>query len=100
MSYSNEQTFYRTDTILDDDDEAIIKPNKQIFIATMGRRGYGKSFLDETLFIGLIERGYTGLDLWSADNMENAFWCVRCDCIKNRADKLKDIENRILEEGD
>src|SRR3990167_9794368 len=100
MSFQEDTTYYRTDTISDDDDEAIIKPDKQIFISTLGRRGHGKSYLDEALFISLIENGYTGLDLWSADNMENAFWCVQCDCIKKRTEKLKDIENRILQESD
>jgi len=60
----------------DREDQYIIDTDFQQCIFTLGRRGTGKSYLDESLATTFYEEGFTILDLWASDNYENAFWCI------------------------
>ncbi len=62
----------------------IINTNKQNLIGILGIRGSGKSVLGEALLERYYEKGYTCLDLWSAPNMENAFWIFAKEGHKKR----------------
>jgi len=62
----------------------IINTDKQNLIGILGIRGSGKSVLGEALLERYYEKGYTCLDLWSAPNMENAFWIFAKEGHKKR----------------
>jgi len=64
----------RKDTVEREVNGKIINTDKQNLIGILGIRGSGKSVLGEALLERYYERGYTCLDLWSAPNLENAFW--------------------------
>ena len=53
---------------------ALVDITKQYLIGILGIRGAGKSYLGESMIQRYFDVGYTCLDLWSAPNMENAFW--------------------------
>jgi len=72
----------RTDTV--HRDECLINLQNQQCIFTLGRRGTGKSYVDETLVTTFYEYGFTILDLWASDNFENAFWCIAKEGEKKR----------------
>lgn len=61
-----------------------INPNKQQFLGILGTRGEGKSRLLEALMYYYYHIGYTLLDLWSAPNYENYFWCIANEGHKKR----------------
>ncbi len=54
--------------------EGLIDITKQYLVGILGVRGSGKSVLLEAYLEKYFDAGYTVLDLWSAPNMENAFW--------------------------
>lgn len=58
------------------ENQAIIYYGRQTLIGILGRRGTGKSFLNEAIATGFYESGYTMLDLWASDNWENCFYCI------------------------
>ncbi len=62
----------------------IINTDKQNLIGILGVRGSGKSVLGEALLERYYDKGYTCLDLWSAPNMENAFWILAKEGHKKR----------------
>jgi len=62
----------------------IIDIHKQHLIGILGIRGSGKSVLGEALLERYYEAGFTCLDLWSAPNMENAFWIFAKEGHKKR----------------
>ena len=66
--------FIRKDTVDRSTDKKIIDIQKQNITGILGRRGSGKSYLGEAILERYYEYGFTCLDLWSAPNMENAFW--------------------------
>jgi len=66
--------FIRKDTVDRSTDKPIIEFERQNLIGVLGRRGSGKSMLAEAVLERYFDNGYTCLDLWSAPNMENAFW--------------------------
>lgn len=68
------------DTTYREDVGAWISPNRQQVIMTQGQRGSGKSNLNEFVAEELHNNGWTVLDLWASDNLENCFWCVNCNC--------------------
>lgn len=76
------------DTTYREDTGAWISPNRQQIIMTQGQRGSGKSSLNEFVAEELYNDGWTVLDLWASDNLENAFWCVNLNC-KEKYDKKK-----------
>lgn len=74
----------RKNTVERDLDSAVIKTSKQNLIGILGARGTGKSILGEALLERYYEKGYTCLDLWSAPNLENAFWIFAKEGHKKR----------------
>ena len=56
----------------------------QNLIGILGIRGAGKSYLGEALLEKYYEAGFTCLDLWSAPNLENAFWILAKEGHKKR----------------
>jgi len=80
---------FRKDTIDDVEEKRFLDPNKQQFICTLGRRGQGKSYLSEALIEKYYKAGFTVLDLWSAPNLENAFWCIAKDGINKDGQPYK-----------
>jgi len=56
----------------------------QNLIGILGIRGSGKSYLGEALLEKYFEAGFTCLDLWSAPNLENAFWIFAKEGHKKR----------------
>lgn len=71
---------YVKDTTYREDTGSFISPNKQQIILTQGQRGSGKSTLNELIGESLYKCGWTVLDLWASDNLENLFWCVNQNC--------------------
>ncbi len=65
-------------------DTKIIDIHKQHLIGILGIRGSGKSVLGEALLERYYDAGFTCLDLWSAPNMENAFWIFAKEGHKKR----------------
>ncbi len=65
-------------------DTKIIDIFKQHLIGILGIRGSGKSVLGEALLERYYDAGFTCLDLWSAPNMENAFWIFAREGHKKR----------------
>jgi len=49
----------------------------------MGRRGFGKSTYSEMVANKLFQTGWTVLDIWASDNLENAFHCINLNCKDN-----------------
>ncbi len=74
----------RTDTV--QKGKAITEINllKQNLIGVLGIRGSGKSWLGEALLMKYYDAGFTCLDLWSAPNLENAYWIFAKDGHKKR----------------
>jgi len=64
----------RKDTVDWTQDSTTIDLSKQNLIGILGVRGSGKSYLGEAILERYYARGFTCLDLWSAPNLENAFW--------------------------
>ena len=70
-------TVYKDEPTLENyDDDAWIDPNSQNFYLCIGERGFGKGVFDEFVANELYDSGITIIDLHSADNLENFFWCV------------------------
>ena len=65
-------------------DTKIIDIHKQHLIGILVIRGSGKSVLGEALLERYYDAGFTCLDLWSAPNMENAFWIFAKEGHKKR----------------
>lgn len=74
----------RKNTVTRLKDSRIINLFKQNLIGILGIRGAGKSYLGEALLERYYEAGFTCLDLWSAPNMENAFWIFAREGHKKR----------------
>lgn len=74
----------RKNTVERDTGGKIINTDKQNLIGILGIRGSGKSVLGEALLERYYEKGYTCLDLWSAPNLENAFWIFAKEGHKKR----------------
>jgi len=64
----------RKNTVDRTPDSTTIDFSKQNLIGILGVRNSGKSYLGEAFLEGYYEKGFTCLDLWSAPNLENAFW--------------------------
>ncbi len=78
---------YVQDTVYREDTGAWISPNRQQVIMTQGQRGSGKSSLNEFVAEELYKNGWTVLDLWASDNLENCFWCINLNCKKKFEEK-------------
>lgn len=76
--------FLRKDTVDRSTNKKIIDIQKQNIIGILGIRGSGKSYLAEATLERYYEYGFTCLDLWSAPNMENAFWIFAKEGHKKR----------------
>jgi len=74
----------RLETVDRSKTKEFINPNKQQFIGILGTRGEGKSRLLEALMFNYYQIGFTLLDLWSAPNFENYFWCIANEGHKKR----------------
>lgn len=74
----------RKDTTEVSKKSGIIDVSRQQLIGIMGLRGAGKSYAGESLLEKYYDLGYTCLDLWSAPNMENAFWVFARENHKKR----------------
>jgi hypothetical protein len=64
-------------------DYSYIKPNSCTINYAMGRRGFGKSNYIEYVTNKLYQVGWTVLDIWASDNLENAFHCINLNCKDN-----------------
>jgi len=64
-------------------DYSYINPNKCVINYTIGRRGFGKSTYSEYVCSKLYQVGWTVLDIWASDNLENAFTCISLNCKDN-----------------
>lgn len=74
----------RKNTVNRKTDQRIIDVFKQNLLGILGVRGSGKSYLGEALLERYFDAGYTCLDLWSAPNLENAFWIFAKEGHKKR----------------
>ena len=74
----------RKDTVDRSTNKKIIDVFRQNLIGILGIRGSGKSYLGEATFERYYDYGFTCLDLWSAPNMENAFWIFAREGHKKR----------------
>jgi len=74
----------RRDTVESGKNQAVINLLKQNLIGILGLRGAGKSWLGEALLMKYYDAGFTCLDLWSAPNLENAFWIFAKEGHKKR----------------
>ncbi len=74
----------RTDTVESTKNQTIINLLKQNLIGILGLRGAGKSWLGEALLMKYYDAGFTCLDIWSAPNLENAFWIFAKEGHKKR----------------
>ena len=74
----------RKDTVVRIKDQRIIQIFKQNLIGILGIRGSGKSYLGEALLERYFDAGFTCLDIWSAPNLENAFWIFAKEGHKKR----------------
>ena len=74
----------RKDTVNFEKNPTSINLLAQNLIGILGIRGAGKSYLGEALLEKYFEAGFTCLDLWSAPNLENAFWIFAKDDHKKR----------------
>ncbi len=74
----------RRDTVESSKPNTKIDLLKQNLIGILGIRGSGKSWLGEALFMKYYSAGFTCLDLWSAPNLENAFWIFAKEYHKKR----------------
>lgn len=75
---------FRKDTVNRSTDKKIIDIYEQNLIGILGIRGSGKSLLGEALLERYFNYGFTCLDLWSAPNMEGAFWIFAKEGHKKR----------------
>lgn len=66
----------RKNTVDKNRKKEFINLNDQFFLGILGTRGGGKSWLLEIIMAYFWSIGYTCLDLWSAPNFENYFWCL------------------------
>jgi hypothetical protein len=64
-------------------DYSYINPSKCTINYCMGRRGFGKSNYIEYVANKLFQVGWTVLDIWASDNLENAFACINLNCKDN-----------------
>jgi len=64
-------------------DYSIVDASKQQVLFQIGAKGSGKSSFGELVCSTLYSYGWTVLDLWSSDNMENAFWIINKKCKDN-----------------
>ena len=74
----------RKNTVERTQDSKLIDIHKQHLIGILGIRGSGKSVLGEAIIERYYDAGFTCLDLWSAPNMENAFWIFAREGHKKR----------------
>ncbi len=74
----------RKDTVESGKFQTTINLLAQNLIGILGIRGSGKSYLGEALLEKYFEAGFTCLDLWSAPNLENAFWIFAKEGHKKR----------------
>ena len=74
----------RKDTVDTGNYQTSIDLLAQNLIGILGIRGAGKSYLGEALLLKYYEAGFTCLDLWSAPNLENAFWIFAKEGHKKR----------------
>jgi len=74
----------RRDTVESTKNQTVINLLKQNLIGILGLRGSGKSWLGEALLLKYFDAGFTCLDLWSAPNLENAFWIFAKEGHKKR----------------
>ncbi len=74
----------RRDTVESTKNQTVINLLKQNLIGILGLRGSGKSWLGEALLMKYFDAGFTCLDLWSAPNLENAFWIFAKEGHKKR----------------
>lgn len=81
--------FYKDDTTYSETSGHWIDVNSQQYIQTFGQRGFGKSVLDEFVANELYDNGFTILDLYAADNLENLFWCVNLEHKKKHRDWIE-----------
>ncbi len=65
-------------------DYSYIKPSSCTINYAIGRRGFGKSNYIEYVANKLYsDFGWTLLDIWASDNLENAFHCINLNCKGN-----------------
>ena len=64
-------------------DYSYINPNKCVINYTIGRRGFGTSTYGEYVCSKLFQVGWTVLDIWASDNLENCFTCINLNCKDN-----------------
>ena len=76
-------------------DYSIVNTNKQQAVYCIGQRGSGKSVFGEKICATLYSYGWTIIDLWSSDNLENAFWCISEKCKDNSNEEDCNCYRRI-----
>ena len=76
-------------TVTYENKSAFIDTTRPKVYLTQGMRGAGKSLFDEMIAEILYNAGWTVLDLLSARNLENLYWCINKDHRKEFHDKLK-----------
>ena len=76
-------------------DYSIVDAGKQQVLYQIGSKGSGKSNYGELVCSTLYSYGWTVIDLWASDNLENAFWCICKKCKDNPEDEHCNCYRRI-----